>query len=255
MPTLQDLNGPQIDEAVQSAVERCVPVAASVRSGAGWLNLRTRFVATRGDRVLVELPGAGEGHGPWEFTPADKLGMSFKLKHHKHLCTATVAGIEQYAIGDGETIPVLSLCWPVRMQRLQRRAYMRADVPNGHIVRASFWLGGRGAEPSGTSTSAPVWSGTVSNLSAGGLQLHCDDDLAGVLEAGDVVGVRILFGVGEEAVYSDAQFRHIERNAGGYLLGFQFVGLEQTREGHQALRLISNKVSEYQHAFERTSRR
>ena len=94
---------------------------------------------------------------------------------------------------------MLVICRPSRMQRLQRRAYIRAEVPPNRIVRASFWLGGRTAEPTGGSPTTPVWSGRVVNLSAGGFQLHTDAAAASDVEIGDAVGVRVVFGMGGQS--------------------------------------------------------
>ncbi len=257
MPTLQDLESRQIDDAVRAAVDRAVPIAVTIRSGERWVNLHSRFIAIRNERILIEMPYGDDeagAPGPHEFVPAERVGLNFKLKHHKHICTVTAGGVEQFHLEDDTTIPVLSVCWPTRMQRLQRRAYIRADVPPGRIVRASFWLGGYEAEPAGTSPANPVWSGTVANLSAGGLQLAAAPDAVDCLEIGDIVGMRILFGLGEDTVYTDAQFRHLEKPEGpstGLRLGFQFLGLGQTRERQRALKLLSAKVAEFQHAARR----
>jgi len=180
--------------------------------------------------------------------PADKVGLSFKLKHHKHLATATVAGIADWPVGGGLTCRAIGVCLPNKMQRLQRRAYFRADVPANRVVRAAFWLGGREAEPQGTTLTLPVWSGRVTNLSAGGFQIVCGLESVAPLECGETVGVRIAFGAGDGTVYADAQFRHVCRENDEAVMGFQFLGLAQTNEGKDALRIISRKVSEYQQA-------
>ncbi len=250
MPTLQELDGEQIDDIVRQAVRKRVPIVASISMEGRWINLRSRFVGVRDERVLVELPVPDEGPG-YEFTPAEKIGLNFKLKHHKYICTATVACVEQFRQDDGSEISVLSVCWPVRMSRLQRRAYLRVDIPANRIVRVSFWLGGKDAEPAGGSPTAPVWSGTATNISAGGLQIKSAAEPANVIEAGDVVGMRLMFALGSETVYTDAQFRHIEEIDGGFLLGFQFLGLGQTHEGQQALKQIIAKVGGFQSAAHR----
>ena len=248
MPMLQELDAGQITSAVRSAAERCVPLAVSTHREGRWFNLHSRFVVLKDEHILIETPTDQGSAGPYELAPAEKIGLNFKLKHHKHICTATVAGPAQFRLDDGTEISVVSVCWPTRMHRLQRRAYLRVEVPANRIVRASFWLGGREAEPAGGSPAAPVWSGTATNISAGGLQVRCGPEAASALEVGDVVGMRLLFGLGSEAVYADAQFRHVEEADGQSLMGFQFLGLGQTRQGHYALKVISVKVAEFQRA-------
>jgi c-di-GMP-binding flagellar brake protein YcgR len=171
--------------------------------------------------------------------------VSFKFKHHKHVFTGTVVGLEDTELPGGAALRALVVCSPTRMHRMQRRAFLRADVPPNRVVRASFWLGGRDAEPAGTSPDCPVWSGRVTNISAGGFQVISSDQGARCLEVGETVGVRIHFGVGEEAVYADAQFRHVQEAEGKLYVGFQFVGLAQTPEGRKTLELISVKAGQF----------
>ena len=254
MPTLQELTHVQVEEALRSAVQKQVPAVATIRSGNGWMNLHTRFLACRGPHLIISMPAAEGDVGPRSFAPADKIGVSFKLKHHKHVFTAVVAAGESYLDGD-TVLPALRLCCPTKMQRLQRRAFLRVNVPDNRIVRGSFWLGGREAEPAGTTPDRPVWQGRVANLSAGGFQLITSPESVAALEVGDLVGVRLVFGAGQEAVYADAQYRHAETQDCQALLGFQFLGLPLTPEGRQTLDILSSRVAEFQRIEEAAERR
>jgi hypothetical protein len=253
MAVLQDMDINQINEAIVLAAQRQIPATVTIPSGKTWITMHTRIIATRTPHIRIELPRPDEGGEPHEFSPAEKIGLSFKLKHHKHVCSVTVASKEQFSLDDGTIIPTLNVCWPTKMQRLQRRAYFRADVPPGQVVRASFWLGGRAAEPAGGCPERPVWSGRVTNLSAGGFQLNTATDLGEELEVGDAIGVRVSFGAARETIYADAQFRHVEKSGEEFVMGFQFAGLGQTEEGRRALDIISQKVSQYQHAAEKAA--
>ena len=92
-------------------------------------------------------------------------------------------------------------------------------------------MGGRKAEPKSVNPPCPVWSGSVTNISAGGLQMSVDPQVTHVLEVGDVVGLRIVFGPGEVAVYADAQYRHYDDFGDRAVIGLQLVGLAETPEG------------------------
>lgn len=248
MATLQHLSNRQIDEAVEAAAERQVPVTLTVRNERGWTSLHSRLLAVREGHLWLEAPRSDEGEVLHEFQPAEKTGVSFKLKHHKHIFTGIVAAVEEADLGEGGRCRVVQVCSPTKMHRMQRRAFFRAEVPANRVVRASFWLGGREAEPSGPAPDRPVWYGRVANLSAGGFQLRTTADAAGAVEIGETVGVRVIFGAGDETVYADAQFRHLQQEAGEVNMGFQFVGLAQSAEGRRALQLIGAKTSEYQRA-------
>lgn len=246
MATLQNLTNQQIDEVLGAAAGRQVPATITVRDEDGWTSLRTRFVALRQGHVLLELFAPEPGEQPHEFRQADKVGVSFKLKHHKHVFTGTVAEVASQRLEDGSAGTVLHVCSPTRMQRMQRRAFNRTDVPPNRVVRAAFWLGGLENEPAGTTPDQPVWSGRVVNISAGGLQLTSQQRLGDAVSAGDIVGVRISFGVGEQNVYADAQFRHALEEDGTTHLGFQFIGLGLTPQSREALQIIGTKASQFQ---------
>ncbi len=245
MATLQHLSGRQIDDVIRAASERRVPVTITVRSGQSWASLRGRMIDVREGHVWLELPESD--HRARRFEPADKAGVSFKLKHHKHIFTGTVARLDEAGGEQGEPVPVLRVCSPTRMHRMQRRAFQRVDVPANRVVRASFWLGGRDAEPAGPSPQQPVWSGRVTNVSAGGFQVATADAGPEVLRVGEAIGVRLSFGVGDRPVYADAQFRHAQtEDDGTSYIGFQFIGLAQTAEGRHAMQVIGSKAAQFQ---------
>jgi c-di-GMP-binding flagellar brake protein YcgR len=246
MASLQNLTNQQIDEVLYAAAERQVPATITVHEAAGWASYHTRLLEIRQGHILLEAPSPEIGEQSREFRPADKIGVSFKLKHHKYVFAGTVAETSQDKLDDGSVRGVLHLCSPTRMQRMQRRAFERSDVPANRIVRASFWLGGRESEPAGTTPDQPVWSGRVVNISAGGFQLTSEHSLGDAVSPGDTIGVRISFGIGEEAVYADAQFRHCLEEGGKFHLGFQFVGLGLTPEGREALQVIGSKANQFQ---------
>ena len=247
MSMLEELSAAQAKLVISAAAERRVPLAVTVRCENRWVNLRSTLWAAEDERLLIEEPQPEQGAPPYEFVPGETIGLSFKLKHYKHVMTSTVEAVQPLRLDDGTVVPVLAVSCPSEVHRLQRRAYNRAAVPPNRIVRASFWLGGRQAEPSGTSPDRPVWPARVLNVSAGGCQVTTEADVANVMDVGDTVGIRIAFGPGTETFFADAQFRHAEVVSNQALLGFQFVGLAQTEEGRAALSLISNKVAEYQH--------
>jgi c-di-GMP-binding flagellar brake protein YcgR len=250
MAVLQELKTPQINELLSLAVEKMTPVIITVRSDTSWAILHSRALAIEDQHLLLEMPLNDATAPPHEFVPAERLGINFKLRHHKHIFAATVAGQQQLLLA-GEKVPALAVVMPTRMQRLQRRAFLRADVPPNRIVRASFWLGGCEVEPDGGSPDLPVWSGTVTNISAGGFQLSTDQPAADGMESGDIVGVRMVFGAGDETIYADAQYRHAGFEGGKALIGFQFIGLTETPKGRAVMQMISSKVIEFQKISER----
>jgi c-di-GMP-binding flagellar brake protein YcgR len=248
MSILKELDVEQINELIGEAVEKQIPAMVTVGSENQWENLHTRVLSVRGSHLLLEFPVADEGHAPWEFVPAERIGINFKLRHHKHIFSATVVGLDEVLIEGDVRVPALVVVLPTRMQRLGRRAFNRVDVPENRIVRVSFWLGGRDAEPTANMPENPVWTGLVNNLSAGGLQIEVDQKVTHIVEPGDVLGVRISFGAAENTIYADALFRHAQpAQEGKVYMGLQFLGLTESPQGLATLQFISSKVNEFEH--------
>lgn len=240
MATLHRLSENQIAEALTLAVQRAVPLTVTTQHGDTWSNAHSYAMAADPRGLTIAQPEIDSAPAP--LAQGQSVAVSFKLRHHKHLFSARV-------LSAGDSAAVLEL--PRQMQRLQRRAYFRADVPANRIVRVSMWLGGVAAEPQGTTAAAPVWAGKVTNISAGGFQAQMHHDALESVEEGDIVGVRIAFGASSgQTVRADAQFRHAEARDGAALMGFQFMGLGQAPAGEQALQLIAVKVAEYQRLAE-----
>ena len=246
MAKLQEMTQEQIADALQAAVERQVPVAVTLKRDSAWTSCHTRLLAVQGPHVLLGDLLVHDDEQTPQIAPAEKIGLSFKLKHYKHVFTVTAVGTEKFQGGPSDPGQAISVCWPNRMHRLQRRAFIRAEVPQGRVVRASFWLGGRDSEPTQADPQRPVWSGMLTNISAGGFQvISAASDDVWELVVGETVGLRLAFEAGSESIHADAQFRRVDRVEGQTLLGFQFVGLAQDRKGRQALQYISAKVAEY----------
>jgi c-di-GMP-binding flagellar brake protein YcgR len=245
MATLQYLDNRQIDEVIRAAVQRQVPLSITVQQAGGWATLHSRMVDVRDGHLWLGYPQVDAGQTPMEFSPADKIGISFKLKHHKHIFTGIVAGEAAVPAEEGLSERIIVVCSPTRMHRMQRRSFLRVDVPPNRVVRVAFWLGGQDAEPTKSNPDRPVWFGRVTNLSAGGFQASCGDEGPSLLDSGETVGVRISFGAAEETVRADAQFRHVVEADGQAHVGFQFVGLAQSSEGRRALQMIGNKTAQF----------
>jgi hypothetical protein len=255
MPNFQHLTTEQISAALAGAADRAVPVVVTCRQDDTWLTFYSRFVSMEGTHFLIELPSNDLGQQR-RWAPADRIGLSFKYRHYKYVSSATLVSQETMVRDDGSETTVLRIVCPTSMHRLQRRVYKRASVPEGRLVRASFWRGGREFEPTGEDASSRVWVGEIDNLSAGGFHMACHDYTGPELTVGDEVGIHLMFGSEDEHCYADAMLRHVQERAdGGLSLGFQFIGLSQSRHGRATLGMISAKVSEYLRLEEYAGRR
>ena len=209
-----------------------------------WYTLRSRILQLGDDGLHVAQP-TGEEPVP-ELTDAMAVSLSFKIKHHKHIFNAVVKESTQWTDAEGGSVPAWLISMPRRMQRVQRRAYHRVEVPRSRSPLATFWPGGLAG---GTEQEAAgfSWEGWLTNMSAGGFQVRLISKQAPKLEVGDVVGVRMDMGQGYEPILADAQFRHELPGEGGIVFfGFQFVGLGQSLASLETLRRIGQIVCEFQ---------
>jgi hypothetical protein len=244
MPNFQQLSNDQINDAIRGAVELRVPIVITYRNDELWMTFYSRFVATDGSHFTIEMPHNEKG-GQQTWSPADRIGVSFKYRHYKYVCSATLAGPTTIQDENGDVREVLSVVSPTQMHRLQRRVYKRVSIPSEESVRATVWLGGSDTRPDSNAPESQSWDGFVDNLSAGGFHMFCQYDVDRLPRIGDEVGLRMSFGSNEEPCLADAMIRHVQRLDDGVSLGLQFLGLSQTRHGRATLSRISSKVAYY----------
>ncbi len=246
MPIIERLAESQINEALAEAVQRATPVAFCCRIDGQWYNCHTRILRCAEGKLWLEQPTCDQGPAP-VLAVGVPVGLSFKIKHHKHVFSAVLEAIGDFQLQDGPRVRALRVPRPDRMQRVQRRAYNRVDVPKNRSVLATFWRGGLGDLLDETSARGLVWEGWVTNISAGGFQVRTACQGVPPLEVADVIGVRIDLGQDYEPILAEAQFRHqITDEQGTLRLGFQFVGLNDSADGRETLRRIGRIVCEFQ---------
>lgn len=241
MPIIQELSQRQTLDCLAEASARKVPLTFSFRQGKSWQTVHSHIIRLLRDRLYLEYPQAEQGQPP-EVTAGMTVGVAFKIRHHKHIFGVTVTSVSDLAV-DGREAKVVCVPLPTTMQRVQRRAYNRVDVPKNRSVLAVFCQGGSGAHDGRRLT----WDGWVTNISAGGFQVRLPSHAAPQLDVGDVVGVKVELGQEYATIHADAQFRHLmQDDRGTLLMGFQFVGLNETNEGRQTLRHLGDAVCDFQ---------
>lgn len=251
MPLIQELNRGQIENCLAEAVRRRVPVSMTCRVRGVWHNLHSGIVKQGRERLWLRLPDCDDDPADDALKIAEgmMLGMTFKLGHHKHIFNTPVEAVCGVKTDGGETLRAVCVPAPAKMQRIQRRAYYRVEVPRNRSVLATFWHGGQDGDQS------VRWEGWVTNISAGGFQVRLADRAAPNIGAGDVIGVRIEVGQEFEPILADAQFRQRISDPppthGVALLGFQFVGLNESLRGRQTLSRIGQIVRGFQRVMGR----
>jgi c-di-GMP-binding flagellar brake protein YcgR len=242
MAIIQELSQHQIKESLQELIRRAAPLAVTCHAGSTWFYSHSRVLQQTDGRLWLEYPSNAEGPVP-TIEASMPLGMSFKVRHHKHVFNTVVEAVGHFSTASSGQVKAISIAVPSRMQRIQRRAYNRVEVPRSRSVLATFWQGGMAASPPVKLT----WEAWVTNLSAGGCQVRASQHSLPELEEGELVGIRLDLGQGYEPVLADAQLRHVEKDERGVaLLGYQFVGLNDTAQGRDMLRRIGQAVLDFQ---------
>lgn len=242
MSLIQELSDSHITASFDEAVSRGTPLNVSCCASGNWHALRSRFLAVSGQWLWLDYPTTRDADA-MDVTVGMDLGVSFKLKHHKHICNVTVETVAEYTNGEGETFPAVRVGRPERMQRVQRRAYQRADVPRNRSVLATFSLG---APANRAANAANIWEGWVTNISAGGFEVRLSHHGAPDMEMGDLAYVSIMLGQEFKPIEVCAQFRqgHVDER-GITHHGFQFVGLNETAQGRRMLLRIGQVVCDF----------
>lgn len=245
MSVIQDLSKKQILECLSEAIRRGVPATMTCRVGSDWQNLHTRMIHQAAEGLWLAYPTSATGPVP-EIAAGLAVGLSFKLKHHKHIVNTTVEEVAVLELGDGQKGPALRVPVPYRVYRVQRRAYNRVEVPRNRSVLATFWRGGLPAAAQANQMGL-TWEAWVTNVSAGGFQVRLSGRNAPELEVGDLFGVRIDLGQDFKDVVINAQFRQQHDDERGVTYqGFQFIGLHESSRGREMLRRIAGVVCEFQ---------
>jgi len=239
MALIEELTKQQIETYLDETIRREIPVNMSFRVKNRWYNLRTRIIKRDKKRLWLEYPT--DKDRPEKIDVGLALGLAFKLGRHKHIFTATIQNLCNVHTSDTDTLRLICIPIPSRVQRVQRRAFIRVAVPSSRSILVTFWLGGKDAN------QLVRWEGWMTNISAGGFQLRMPSRSAPDLTIDDIVGVRIEIGQDYEPILVDARFRNLLHDERGVtLMGFQFLGLNDSQQGRKTLQRISRIVCSFQ---------
>lgn len=246
MSVQQEVAATEIHEIVESSAMRNTPVAITCQIGGSWRSYRSRFLGLRDGELWVEYPQPEPGREAPQVDLGSRLGAAFKQRHHKYVFTAAVLQVADFALAGGAAVRGVQIEWPVKMQRLQRRAFYRAGVPSDRPAFVEFWQGSPGQDPRGALREKLLYTGKLLDISAGGVRLQLIGDRNPQLQTGDPVGMLLKLHGLDEPLRVGGQFRHAARDEFGTTLGIQFMGLTESGDGRKLFHSISRIVCEYQ---------
>ncbi|HWL93394.1 MAG TPA: hypothetical protein VNT79_07650 [Phycisphaerae bacterium] len=229
-----------LEAVLRWAVEKRIEANVSYSEGARWISLRTNFLQYDSENNILQLAVLREGRetGPSGSLPGPghSVGISFRRGHRKCLFLSTLL-LVQPGNGDSETLIVRV---PKQVRSVQRRAYQRVVVPEGHFVAAKIWEGGA---PQKGAVAWPVCSGKLINISMGGALVEARVDQNPRLSSGEIVGIEITARPGVSLLF-DGMFRHSVASGACHLgLGFHFPALEHETPGRSSISDLSEFIN------------
>jgi len=232
------LNEAEIHSAMEEAARRRLPVVLVVRHQNQWRTFDCHAMAVREDALLVLLSGEPQHNSqPHPLAPGEAVGLAFRVAHRKHMAACSVLAVERVETEDGAVAGCVHLARPAAMHRMGR-SQPRVEMPSDVVIRGAFWPGGRERMPTHEDPGAPVWSGRILDMSLGGCSIRTDGEAGRYFQAGDVLGLRILFGPQRKNAVLDTQLRHVQPDGEMAVLGFQFLSPEDTPEGEEIMSYI-----------------
>ncbi len=244
MSSMLTVEDSRLDEIVTAAIRNATKVVLTCRRRNGWEALKGAFVTdpTSARRVLVTSQDTGPLEADPAFEPGQRIGVSFRRGHRKCIFTTVVESPPHHASN------VIALRWPETLQQMQRRVYHRASPPPGHAIGVDIRAGHLDDDPD-QPAGPPIVSGTLEDLSVGGIRVLCNQDPVLV----DAMPVVCSFNVagGRRAFALNAVFRHAESRGVHHSLGFQFIGLESRTDGPDTLAQLARTVTNFQRAESR----
>jgi hypothetical protein len=174
--------------------------------------------------------------------------MSFRYGYGygKFVFDSYVSGIESLP-GSAES-EVIMLSIPEQVEMVQRRSYLRAEVPEGLDVNVTLWHHGF-IDGYGQFSSEHSWDGKLVDISAGGIQVAIEAELEDNFKRGESIGLRFTPLPHETPLVFNANVKTILPAAGegSICVGLQMVGLEASPEGRLVLQRLCNVVEQYCH--------
>ncbi len=238
------VTGRECSSLLEVAMEKKMPLTITKKGiDNNWQVYKSHVLLVQDRRMVISMPNPHDGVCPMEPAPSQEIAVTFKKGYNKCLFVSQIISQSQFEIedenGEKQLVPVLVVYKPEQVEKIQRRAYDRTNVPSGETVTVSFWS---------SNTPKERFQGKMLNLSAGGLAVEVP---AGQetpnWENDHQCELQFVALPGQEPIIAHARYRHATNNdqAVQPVLGFQFIGLELSEQGRNTLRRIGRVVTVY----------
>ena len=241
MATLSTFTGSEVADAIECASKYKLCVTVTVCHQDQWLMFRGDMLDADGQFVWISYPHGDRRTADYEFSPGQRIGVTFRSGFQRLLFTANIVAVEESGT------PALRLELPEELQVSERRVGQRIEMPALATVEALIWLGGRHVKHDEEDVVVPVWSGRVLDLSEGGCYVRTDSEVSRYIEIGDIVGLQLTVGQGDvsEQLLVDAQFCRSDPDGEKLMVGLKFIDIDESEQTREAYEKIKAKLREF----------
>ncbi len=241
MENRSHLVGMECRSILEAAVEKRSPLTLTVQSGNSWQVYKSQFLGLQKNRVILSQPVPDTADCHMEPGVGQQLAVAFKKGYNKCLFVTRVIGQDRLQLmDDGEYVPVLTVFCPEQIEKIQRRAFDRTDAPPGEPVEVTI-------QSAGQRKGSPLWKGTLTDLSAGGLGVSIPSPATAGLVENEQYNISFIPLPKQSPIQLSVRLRHITagEDPGRSFVGFQIVGMEMSESGRNTLRRISRILGVY----------
>lgn len=227
-----DIARSEAAQLFQAAADHQVPVQAAVLHQSRWLSFTGPILEIRNKQVFFELPKPIESHRAEDVLVGTLCHMDFRIDGIWYFFEAHVEG-PTHVRKPLATHRALSFTLPERLHGVDRRLVRRYDLTHENVVRAAICPG---------ASAKPVWTGRVTNLSIGGLQMRCLVTALGFFAPGDQVQAKVWLEPHSEPLQMQANYRRGLPDGAMALLSFQFAQASPQPETQAAMEALQARL-------------
>lgn len=236
-------------DILRTVFEKKIPVNMSYLSSGKWHLARLLLIDVRADSFDVKITPVKKGSSV-DVKATQSVGISMKCGYgrgyDRFVFDAMVLNVG--TLPDSMSTPALTLAIPEDIDVMQRRSYLRVNVPESMKVQVEFWHrdydGSNGWILPGICDN---WRGELVDISAGGMRIVIDAQQKDHFEAGQLLGLRFTPMPDQTPLTFNAHIRNILPTADdeNICIGVQMIGLEASPEGRLVLQRLCNIVDQY----------
>lgn len=198
---------------------------------------RSRFVELPKAALAVEVPSRLGRSVP--VRPDERIEIYFRIKEHRYYFQTKVESRSRIAITERFDLPVLLIAPPRRIERRQRRQFVRIAVPEVDRLMAHLWLVDDPDRPDETSQLPPA---EVLDISGGGMRVLLEGKKRGRVREGQQAHLHVDLTDGRAPLKLVAHVEHVDRTLPQAVrFGLHFEGLDETPEA----RAIRDRVLKF----------